>query len=94
MVKGFASVVWHGISVSLFISSVMLLIAARSRSHAHILTWIVIVYYIAFAGLFLFYGFMRFGTVMLMPPWIGFLIIVLMAGAGLYREGNSRAAAA
>lgn len=90
VVKGFASVVWHGVTVTLLICSVMLLIAAKSATHRSMLTGLVVVNYLAFTGLFLFYGIIRLGTIFLMPPWIGFLVIVLVALFGLSTDRRNQ----
>lgn len=90
VVKGFASVVWHGITAALLMCSVMLLVAARSPTNRTMLAGLVIAYYFAFAILFLFYGITRLGTVLLMPPWIGFLVIVVVAEIGLRVDKRSR----
>lgn len=91
VLKGFVSVIWHGVTTNLLICSLMLLIAARNRSYRTMLTGLVITNYLAFTGLFLFYGITRLGSVFLMTPWIGFAIIVSVAAAGLWvdRKGIS-----
>jgi hypothetical protein len=83
-VKGFASVVWHSVTAALLLCSGMLLIAAMQEKYRSVLTWLVIVYYSTFAGLFLFYGIVRLGTIFLMLPWIGFVVIVAVAFLGLF----------
>lgn len=93
VVKGFASVIWHAVTAALLICSVMLLMAANNEKHRIMLTGLVIVHYLAFVGLFLFYGISRFGTVFLMPPWIGFLVIVVVASIGLSVDKSRRALA-
>lgn len=89
VLKGFVSVVWHGVTVNMFICSVMLLIAAKIPKYRTVMTGLVIANYLAFTGLFLFYGITRLGTVFLMVPWIGFFIIVIVATVGLL-PGTSR----
>lgn len=83
VLKGFISVIWHGVTANLLLCSAMLFVAAVYPLHRKMLTWIVIANYVAFAGLFLFYGVTRLGSVLLMLPWIGFAIIVAVAAAGL-----------
>jgi hypothetical protein len=91
VLKGFVSVIWHGVTANLLICSFMLLVAARNQSYRTMLTGLVIANYLAFTGLFLFYGITRLGSVFLMVPWIGFAIIVSVASAGLWvdRKGTS-----
>lgn len=86
LVKGFISVVWHGVTANLLICSVMLLIAAQNVTHRTMLTGVVIANYVAFAGLFIFYGITRLGTVLLMMPWTVFLLIVVVAAIGLFLD--------
>ncbi|MBL4768249.1 MAG: hypothetical protein JKY94_11120 [Rhodobacteraceae bacterium] len=83
VLKGFVSVVWHGTTATLLLCSCMLFIAARNENYRYILTGLVIANYLAFAGLFLFYGATRLGTVFLMLPWIGFVTIAVIASIGL-----------
>jgi hypothetical protein len=91
VLKGFVSVIWHGVTASLLMCSAMLLIAARHRFYRVMLTGLVISNYLAFTGLFLFYGITRLGSVLLMPPWIGFAIIAVVAAVGLSMD-KSRSA--
>ena len=90
VLKGFVSVIWHGVTANLLICSLMLLIAARNQSYRMMLTGLVIANYLAFTGLFLFYGITRLGSVFLMVPWISFAIIVSVAAVGLWvdRKGT------
>lgn len=94
LVKAFVSVVWHGVTANLLICSVMLLMAAWAETYRTVLTSLVIANYLAFAGLFLFYGVTRLGTVFLMMPWTIFLLIVVVAGIGLVRARGSHDAQA
>jgi hypothetical protein len=91
VLKGFVSVIWHGVTANLLICSLMLLIAARNQSYRMMLTGLVIANYLAFTGLFLFYGITRLGSVFLMVPWISFATIVSVAAVGLWvdRKGTS-----
>ena len=90
LVKAFISVVWHGVTANLLICSVMLLMAALTKTHRTVLTSLVIANYLAFVGLFLFYGVTRLGTVFLMIPWTIFLLIVVVSAIGLFRARGSR----
>jgi hypothetical protein len=86
VLKGFISVIWHGVTATLCLCSVMLLIAARNETYRNILTGLVIANYSVFAGLFLFYGVTRLGTIFLMLPWVGFVAISIVALIGLALE--------
>lgn len=84
LLKGYSSVLWHGITASLAICSVILLLAAKRQNERELLTWIVIAQFAAFALIFAFYGITRFGTLFLMPQWIAFLIIIGVSLGGIY----------
>ena len=90
VLKGFVSVIWHGVTATLILCSVMLLIAAQNEKFRTILTGLVTAHYLAFAGLFLFYGITRLGTVFLMLPWIGFVVVATVALIGLAQERTIR----
>lgn len=90
LVKAFIAVSFHGVTVNLIICSFMLMMAARSETHRTVLTSLVIADYLAFAGLFLFYGITRLGTVFLMIPWTIFLLIAVVSAIGLFRTRGSR----
>lgn len=89
VLKGYVSVIWHGITASMLLCSVLLLTASWWPAQRTTLTLIVVVQYAMFAALFIFYGTVRFQSVLVMPPWIGFVAILLVALAGLYREKRS-----
>jgi len=90
LVKAFIAVSFHGVTVNLIICSFMLMMAARSETHRTVLTSLVIADYLAFAGLFLFYGITWLGTVFLMIPWTIFLLIAVVSAIGLFRARGSR----
>ena len=90
LVKAFIAVSFHGVTVNLIICSFMLMMAARSITHRTVLTSLVIADYLAFAGLFLFYGITRLGTVFLMIPWVIFLLIAVVATVGLFQTRGFR----
>ena len=84
LMKGYSSVLWHGITASLALCSAILLLAAKRERERELLTWIVILQFAAFAAIFAFYGITRFGTLFLMPQWIAFLIIIGVSLGGIY----------
>jgi len=91
ILKGYVSVLWHAITANMLLCSFMLFLAARKEEVRSLLTGLVIAQYLAYIGLFLFYGITRLGSVILMPPWIGFLVIVTVACIGLLRDGRGKA---
>lgn len=90
ILKGFVSVIWHAVTATLLICSAMLFFAALNKSSRAMLTGLVIAQYSAFVALFLFYGITRLGSVTLMPPWIGFAVIIIVAALGLYSETRNQ----
>lgn len=84
LMKGYSSVLWHGITASLALCSAILLLAAKRNSERELLIWIVIAQFAAFALIFVFYGITRLGTLFLMPQWIAFLIIIGVSLGGIY----------
>ncbi|MGH1540329.1 MAG: hypothetical protein ACRBHB_07895 [Arenicella sp.] len=87
--KGFVSVIWHGITASMLLCSCLLLISAWRSLHRMVLSLIVAVNYSLFTAIFLFYGVVRFQSVMVMPQWIGFTGIVLVVLMGLWAEKST-----
>ncbi len=88
LLKAYASILWHAITVVLVINSAALLVAAVQTGPRRIIVWLVACQYLGFAGLFIFYGIGRLGTLFLMPQWIIFLAISGFALLGL-RAGSS-----
>lgn len=83
LLKGYVSVIWHAITATMLLCSVLLLIAAWRPTQRLSFALIVIFHYALFAALFIFYGAVRFQSVFVMPQWIGFVIISLVALMGL-----------
>lgn len=83
LMKGYSSVLWHGVTASLALCSGILLLAAKREGERELLTWIVIIQFAAFAAIFAYYGISRFGTLFLMPQWIAFLIIIAVSYFGI-----------
>jgi len=82
--KGYVSVIWHGVTASMLLCAALFLIAARNLRLRKALTLVAVVQFAAFAALFIFYGLTRMGSVLVMPQWIGFLLIAGVALVGLY----------
>jgi predicted anti-sigma-YlaC factor YlaD len=81
--KAFVSILWHAVTAVLLINSAALLAAALMPRLRAGLTGLVIAQYVAYAGLFVFYDLSRLGTLMALPQWIIFLILVALALPGL-----------
>lgn len=65
------SVVWHFVSLQLFLLAIALLYLARNRNAA--LYYYVLVTTIGFAVLFIGYGLADLGSIWPMPQWIAFV---------------------
>lgn len=81
--KAFASILWHFVSVVLFINSFVLYFAARHPAICGPLVLVVTAQYLSASGLFLFYGAARLGTLWVMPQWIIFSVMVAICLLGL-----------
>ncbi|MFN4272700.1 MAG: hypothetical protein ACK4F5_07795 [Aliihoeflea sp.] len=83
----YAAILWHAVTVVLAVLAIGLWgLAGR---HDPIFETVVSGIQIGFAGLFIFYGLTRLGTLWLMPQWIIFITI-----PALTRFGQSRKRAA
>lgn len=83
ILKAYVSVLWHAVTVILVINSAALLVAAAQESTRRTIVWLVVGQYFGYAGLFIFYGLERLGTILLMPQWVFFLGISGLALMGL-----------
>lgn len=90
VLKGFSSVVWHAVTANLLLCGFMLLYASYNGSVETPFTLIVIAHFMAYAGLFIFYGLSRFGSLFVMMPWIAFLFISAVAMIGIKRGKKSK----
>ncbi|PWC20300.1 hypothetical protein DDT52_10580 [Brenneria roseae subsp. roseae] len=82
-VSAVGSVVWHATSAILFINSIALFYAAQKQVWRKSVTLLVFAQYLAFTVLFLGYGFARFGSVLVVPHWMAFAVILFLALWGL-----------
>lgn len=82
LLKAYTSVIWHAISAILAIGTGALLWAAMGRGDG--MAIVVIVQYLVFVGLFLAYGIVRLKSIWVMPQWVAFLMISVVAGIGLW----------
>jgi len=81
--KAILSIIWHAITAILAINGAALLWAAASPELQKPLVLLVSFQYLAFAILFIFYGWIRLGTLLPMPQWIIFIALAGLALAGL-----------
>lgn len=89
----FISVLWHFVTVILLVNSAALGLAAVRPDWRKPLVVLVSGQYFAAAILFLFYGWTRLDSFMVMPQWLLFVGIGGLAIAGLRRPGGIRDAA-
>ena len=84
--KAIISVLWHWTTAVLIINGVALIWAAKRAEQQKVVTILVGMQYVAFAGMFMFYSLYLLGSAMSMPQWTLFLAIVLVSMIGLKRE--------
>lgn len=94
VLKGFSSVVWHAVTANLLLCGFMLLYASYNKVVEKPFTLIVIAHFLAYAGLFMFYGLSRFDTLFVMMPWVAFLFISAVATIGISRDRKAKVSAA
>ena len=94
VLKGFSSVVWHAVTANLLLCGFMLLYASYNKVVEKPFTLIVIAHFLAYAGLFMFYGLSRFDTLFVMMPWVAFLFISAVATIGISRNRKAKVSAA
>jgi len=89
LLKAYSSILWHAVTVVLLVNSAALIIAAMNSDLRHALVYMVASQYLAFAGVFIFYGLSRLATVATMPQWVTFIVIPAIALWGLRVRDNS-----
>lgn len=72
--KAVYSILWHFVSFTLGANTLALIWSARQRGESAIAI-LVSVQTLIFAGLFLFYGQLRLGSIFMLPQWTLFLLI-------------------
>lgn len=86
--KAVYSVLWHFASATLFINSAALFLAAFKPEHRN-LSALVCLQFFAFGGLFIGYGMLRLGSPWVLPQWLFFALICVLAAFG-YMRGRPR----
>ena len=79
--KAIYSILWHFASLILALNTAALARLALSGANTELARFIAL-QAVAFAGLFLFYGLTRMGTVLLLPQWTAFLGVAVLAWLG------------
>lgn len=78
------SVVWHFVSMQLFLLSAVLFYLARSRNPALFIFTLVTSF--GFAVLFIGHGLVDLGSVWPMPQWIAFVVVFVLMSRGARRS--------
>ena len=86
--KSVWSVVWHMVSAVLLLSAIAFSWAAARPAVSLQIATFPLAASVSFIGIFLFYGVLRHQSVTVMPQWILFLVISVLAGIGLTRRNK------
>jgi len=86
-IKSVWSVVWHAITLLLILGTIVLVYAALYPGQINSAVVLICAMYFGFALLFVAYGIVQLGSVIIMPQWIAFGLIALLAGIGLRGNG-------
>ena len=90
--KAIYSILWHFASLIMAINTVALLSAALKHPAPAVIN-LVALQSLAFAALFIFYGWQRLDTITLLPQWTVFLLIAALAFWGAHRAQQPSSAA-
>jgi hypothetical protein len=89
ILKAYTSILWHAVTAILMINSAGLFLTAFNPVCFKRLGHLIAVQYLAFAGLFIFYGLNQLGTLFLMPQWIIFICMSALILFGIWRKKTS-----
>lgn len=81
--KAVWSVVWHAVTAVMALGGLFLIAAAFLPELALALALLPILLFLSAAGLFIFYGWKRLGTLRILPQWLAFLVISALGLIGL-----------
>jgi hypothetical protein len=81
--KAVWSVCWHAATAVMGLGGLALIAAAFLPDQALALSALPIALFLGFAGLFVFYGLNRLGTLRSLPQWIAFLVVGALGLTGL-----------
>jgi hypothetical protein len=83
LVRAIGSVVWHAATAMMLLNALALLYASSQSAVSTPQVVLVIAQYLAAAALFVTYGLSRFGSLIVLPHWIAFLAMALLAFWGI-----------
>ncbi len=86
LLKGYASVLWHMVTVVLLTDTIVLILTLAGRNTEGLLL-LILMQSIGFAALFVWYGLRRHNNITTMPQWIAFVGIAGLIAGGLNRNG-------
>lgn len=92
VLKGYVTVLWHGITAVLILNTAALALALRRNALRQVLCTVVAAQYAAFAALFIATSLIRFGNLWSLPPWTGFVLIVACLLPHILRRSPNAAA--
>ncbi len=84
--RALSAVLWHAVTVTLIVFTLALIWLVRRPNQA--LAWVISAVQVGFAGLFIFYGITRLGTLWLTPQWIIFLTIPALTVWGSWQQST------
>jgi hypothetical protein len=83
LVCAVGSVVWHATTAMMLLNALALLYASSQSAVSAPLVVLVTAQYLATAALFVIYGLSRFGSLLVLPHWIAFLAMAVLAFWGI-----------
>jgi hypothetical protein len=83
LVRAVGSVVWHAMTALMLLNAIALLYASSQSAVSTPLVILIIAQYLAAAALFITYGISRFGSLLVLPHWLGFLAMAVLAFWGI-----------
>lgn len=86
--RALSAVLWHAVTIALLVFAAGCIWLARTPNPALVL--LIGAIQVGYAGLFLFYGVTRLGTLWVMPQWIIFLLVPALMVIGLRRDRAPR----
>jgi hypothetical protein len=89
--KAMASVIRHMATFTMVGGLGVLVVVTTGRGACISALWLIVAQFVAFTGVFLYYGVVRFGTLLEMPQWIAFGLLALFIVTGL-RTGHRKGA--
>ena len=94
LLQTYVSLLWHATSAILLINSLALLFAAGEERYRMPLASTVIAQYLAYAALFMGYGFAYLGSLWPTPQWAAFIAMAGLAAMGVRSGAKPLAKAA